>query len=80
MTSQFLLCKDEDEVSFFNADCDITNDDTLPDEESGQGLPISTYKENDEDNFLSIRQDDNRTEDFPGEVRSEDHLLGEVLP
>ena len=74
------LCKDEDEVSFFNADCDITNDDTLPDEESGQGLPISTYEENDEDNFLSVRQDDNRIEDFPGEVRSEDHLFGEVPP
>ena len=74
------LCKDEDEVSVFNADCDITNDDTLPDEESGRGLPISTYEENDEDNFLSVRQDDNRTKDFPGEVRSEDHLLGKVPP
>ena len=73
------LCKDEDEVSFFNANCDITNDDTLPDKEFEQGLPISTYEENDEANFLSVGRDDNLTEDFPGEkVRSEDHLLGDV--
>ena len=75
------LCKDEDEVSFFNANCDFTNDDTLSDQESEQGLPISIYEENDETIFLSARQDDNRTEDFPGKkVRSEDHLPGEVPP
>ena len=71
------LCKDE----VFNAHCDITNDDTLPDQESEQGLPISTYEGNDETNFLTVPQDDNCIENFPGEkVRSEDHLLGEVLP
>lgn len=34
------LCKDENEVSFFNADFDFTNDDTLPDQESEQRLPF----------------------------------------
>ena len=78
------LCKDEDEVSFFNAHCDITHDDTLPDQESDQGLPISTNEENDEAHFISVRRDDNGTEDFPGEeVRSEEisqHLLLQVPP
>lgn len=39
---------------FFNAHYDITNDDTLPDQESEQGLPVSIYEENDEANFISV--------------------------
>ena len=79
------LCKDEDEVSFFNAFCDIINDGTLPDQEFEEQLPISIYQEEEEANFLSVLHNDNRTDDFPGEeVRSPEeisqHLLAEVAP
>lgn len=49
------LCKDEDEVSFYNAQCDINHDDTIPDQESQQELPISTHEENDDTNLLSAQ-------------------------